>query len=166
MTRGATWPVAAQARDAEGHYLLARATGRAAQAVGVRERIRFGGVVRDKALAALAINPNHAGALHILGMWHAEILRLGGVQRFVARQFLGGAVFSEASWDQAQRLLERAVAAEPARIVHHVDLGVILKDRGDTAGARAQFDWIARAPAIEFNDAHFQQQAATERRKM
>ncbi len=158
--------VAARPGDAEGHFALARATGRAALAVGPRARLSYGNIVRSEALAALAIAPNHAGALHVMGMWNAEVMRLSGVLRFIARNFLGGAVMGEASWDGAQRYLERAVAAEPARIVHRLDLGIILRDRRNADGARAQFDWIARATATDVNDAHYKQQAATERRKL
>jgi hypothetical protein len=153
-------------RGADGHYVLAAATGRAALAVGSRERINYGKIVRNEALASLAIAPNHAGALHVMGMWNAEVMRLPGVLRFIARKFLGGEVFSEASWELAERYLERAVAAEPNRIVHHLDLGMILRDRGKTEAARAQFDWIARAAITDFNDPHYKLQAAAERRKM
>ena len=158
--------VAANPRDATGHFALARATGRAALAVSSRERVNYGKVVRSEALAALAIAPDHPGALHVLGMWNAEVMRLPAVLRFIARKFLGGEVFGEASWDKAQRNLERAVAVEPGRIVHHLDLGLILRDRGDAAGARAQFDWIARAPLGDVNDRNYKVQAANERRKL
>jgi len=158
--------VAAVPRDAEGHFALARATGRAALAVGARQRIDYGRIVRTEALAALSIAPNHAGALHVMGMWNAEVMRLPGVLRFIARTFLGGAVFSEASWDLAQRYLEQAVAAEPNRIVHRLDLGMILRDRGSIDGARAQFEWIARAAVADINDPHYKLQASTEWRKL
>jgi tetratricopeptide (TPR) repeat protein len=169
FTRGrkhAEGAVAVNPRGADGHYVLAAATGRAALAVGSRERINYGKIVRNEALASLAIAPNHAGALHVMGMWNAEVMRLPGVLRFIARKFLGGEVFSEASWELAERYLERAVAAEPNRIVHHLDLGMILRDRGKTEAARAQFDWIARAAITDFNDPHYKLQAAAERRKM
>ncbi len=152
--------------DAEGHFALARATGRAALAVGVRQRISYGKLVRNEALAALALAPDHAGALHVMGLWNAEVMRLPGLLRFIARTFLGGEVFSEANWNLAQRYLERAAAAEPNRIVHRLDLGMVLRDRGDIAGASTQFEWITRAVATDFNDPHYKQQAATEWRKL
>lgn len=158
--------VTVRAQDAEGHFALARATGRAALSVGGRRRIDYGKIVRSEALAALAVAPNHAGALHVMGMWNAEVMRLNGALRFVARNFLGGAVLSEASWSLAQRYLERAVAAEPNRIVHRLDLGMVLRDRGDISGASEQFGWIGRAAVTDFNDPSYKQQAATEWRKL
>lgn len=169
FTRGRKHAEAALAVNpggADGHYVLAAATGRAALAVGSRERINYGKIVRREALAALAIAPHHAGALHVMGMWNAEVMRLPGVLRFIARKFLGGEIFSEASWELAQGYLARAVATEPNRIVHRLDLGMILLDRGNREAARAQFDWIARAATTDFNDPHYKLQAAAERRKL
>jgi len=158
--------VASDPRRADGHFALARALGRTALAVPARERVNYGKLVRREALAALAIAPDHPGALHVMGVWNAEVMRLSAMQRFIARKFLGGEVFGEASWGNAQRDLERAVAVEPGRIVHHLDLGLILRDRGDAAGARAQLDWIARAPVTDVNDRNYKVQAANERRKL
>jgi hypothetical protein len=41
-----------------------------------------------------------------------------------------------------------------------LDLGRVYKDRGDKAKAREQFEWIAKAPATEFNDKNYQEEAA------
>lgn len=151
--------VAARPNDAEGHFVLARALGRKAQSLGSKERVKYAGDVRGHALEALKHEPQHAGALHIMGMWNAEVMRLSGVTRFMAKNFLGGKVFDSASWDDAQRYLEQAVAAEPNRLIHRVDLAEVLLDRGDKPRARQQIDAIRRAPAAEANDARYKRQA-------
>ena len=146
--------------DAEGHFSLARALGRRALSVGVRDGIRLSGVIRDEALAALAINSAHPGALHVLGMWNAEILRINGLSRLFARTFLGARVFSLASWDEAQRLMEASVRYDPGRIVHRLDLAGIYADRGDRTRARELYVWIASAPLVDPNDDLYKRQAA------
>ncbi len=118
--------------------------------------------MRNEALAALAIEPRHAGALHVMGGWNAEIMRLNGLSRLVAKRFLGGKVFDEANWDNAQRYLEQAVAADSGRIVHRLDLGAVYADRHQTAQAIEQFEWIARAPVTDYNDPNYKK--AAERR--
>ncbi|HVT39385.1 MAG TPA: hypothetical protein VHE78_10090 [Gemmatimonadaceae bacterium] len=158
--------IAANPRDAEGHFSLARAFGRKALSVGTMDRIKFSKIVRSEALAALALDSTHAGALHVLGMWNAEIMRVNGFARAIARTFLGAGVFSLASWDEAQRLLEKSVQVDPDRIVHHLDLGLIYADRGDKVRAAQQFDWIARAPAREYNDELYKKQAIDRQRKL
>ena len=152
--------VRARPGDADGHFSLARAAGRRAlSAGGVRERIRFSRIIRESALAALKINSTHAGAMHVLGMWNAEIMRLSGLSRTFARAFLGADAFNLASWDEAQRLLESAVRHEPRRIIHRLDLAGIYADRGDSARAREQYEWIRSAPVVDPNDDVYKRQA-------
>ncbi|HEY0778126.1 MAG TPA: tetratricopeptide repeat protein [Gemmatirosa sp.] len=151
--------ITARPTGAEGHFVLATALGRTAQTLGARDRIRYASDVRTQALEALKYDPRHAGALHVMGMWNAEVMRLSGISRFMAKNFLGGQVFSSASWDDAQRYLEQAVQIEPQRITHRIDLAQVYLDRGDKAKAREQLDAIAAAPARELNDANYKRQA-------
>jgi len=152
--------VTANPNDAEGHFQLARAIGRNALTMGSRDRVKFASVVRDEALTALKLDPKHAGALHVMGVWNAEVMRLSGFTRLIAKNLLGGRVFGEASWDNAQRYLEEAVAAEPDRITHRLDLGMVYADRGLKDKAREQFEWIANAPIVEYNDRNYKEEAA------
>jgi tetratricopeptide (TPR) repeat protein len=146
-------------QDAEAHFHLARALGRRALSVGVRDRVKFATEVRAEALEALRLNPNHPGGLHVMGMWNAEVMRLNGVQRFFAKNVLGGRVFGEASWDKAVSYMERSVAVDPDRIVHHLDLGKIYADLGDKAKARAQLELVVRGRRVDFNDPAYQREA-------
>ena len=152
--------VAANPNDAEGHFQLARAIGRNALTMGTRDKIKYAGVVRDEALAALRLDPKHAGALHVMGVWNAEVMRLNGISRMIAKNFLGGQVFGAASWDSAQVYLERAVANDPNRITHHLDLAAVYADRGNKAKAIEEYEWIGRAPVMEYNDRRYKEIAA------
>lgn len=152
--------VAANPNDAEGHFELSRALGRYALTLGSRDRIKFAKDIRQQALDVLKLNPKHAGALHVLGMWNAEIMRLNGFTRMIAKNFLGGAVFGEANWDNAQKYLEQAVQEDPNRITHHRDLAGVYADRGLKAKAIEQYEWIVRAPITEYNDKHYKDEAA------
>jgi tetratricopeptide (TPR) repeat protein len=151
--------VAANPNDAEGHFQLARALGRTALTMGTRDKIKYAGEVREQALDALKINPKHAGALHVMGMWNAEVMRLNGLSRMIAKNFLGGEVFGEASWDNAQRYLEEAVALDPNRITHRLDLAGVYADRSLEEKAIEQYQWIGRAPVTDFNDPRYKEEA-------
>src|SRR5512132_501999 len=151
--------VAANPDDAESHFQLALALGRTAQRMGAREKIKLAGEVREHALAALRRDPRHSGALHVMGVWNAEVMRLSGFSRVIAKNFLGGRIFDEASWDRAQKYLEDAVALEPARITHRVDLAAIYADRGQKGKAVEQYEWIASAPVMAYNDRNYKAEA-------
>jgi tetratricopeptide (TPR) repeat protein len=155
-----------QPDDAEGHFAFARALGRRALSVGTRHRIRYSQLIRSEALTALKADGTHAGALHVLGMWNAEIMRVNGLARVVARTFLGADVFSLASWEEAQRLLEASVQHDPQRIVHRLDLAGIYADRGDKSRAREMYLWIASAPTVEPNDDLYKRQAAEQLKRL
>ncbi|MGZ8377089.1 MAG: hypothetical protein ACXW61_01525 [Gemmatirosa sp.] len=158
--------VEANPAHAEGHFLLARALGRTAQTLGSRDRVKYAGDVRKHALESLRIDPKHPGALHVMGSWNAEIMRLSGMTRFMAKNFLGGKVFDSASWDDAQRYLEQAVATEPNRLVHRIDLAEVYADRKNTAKAREQVEYILKAPTSEANDAKYKRQAEALQKKL
>jgi tetratricopeptide (TPR) repeat protein len=152
--------VAANPGDAEGHFHLARALGKRALSLGVRQRIKYATEVRAHALDCLKIDPKHAGCLHVMGVWNAEVMRLNGFTRMIARNLLGGKVFGSANWADAQRYLEESVANEPNRIVHHLDLAAVYKDRDDKVKARAQYQAVIDLPIADYNDKHYKAEAA------
>jgi len=145
--------------DAEGHFNLARALGKNALSQGPRARIKYAKDVRTEALECLRINPKQAGCLHVMGMWNAEVMRLNGFTRMLAKNFLGGKIFDSASWAEAKRYMEESVAAEPDRIVHHVDLAGVYRDTGDKEKARAEWQAAMRLPNRDYNDRHYKAEA-------
>jgi tetratricopeptide (TPR) repeat protein len=150
--------VAANANGADGRFILSVALGRTALSVSSRERVKYAAEIHDQAAAAVKIDPRHAGALHVLGVWNAEIMRLNGITRFAARNFLGGKIFDRASWADARRYMEAAVAADPGRITHRLDLAQIYADNGDRPKAKTTCEEAIRMPTMEFNDTRYKQQ--------
>jgi len=149
--------VKADPNSSQAHFALAKALGRVALSKGKREKVTYAREVHDEVGAALRLDQTNAGALHVLGMWNAEIMRLNRVERWAAKNLLGGGVLGEASWDSAQQYLERAVAIEPNRITHRLDLAAVYADRGATDKAREQYEMIARLPITDYNDPHYKQ---------
>ncbi len=151
---------------AEGHFAMARALGRAALSVGVRDRVKYATEIRQHGLAALAADPNHPGALHVLGVWNAEVMRLNGVERFFAKNVLGGKVFGSASWKDAVTYMERAVEVDPARLTHKLDLAKIYLDLKEKAKARAQLEAVVAGRATDVNDPAYKREAESLLRRM
>ncbi len=158
--------IAVKPTEAEAHFHLARALGREALSVSVRERTKYALDVRTTALKVLEIDPRHAGAMHVLGRWHAEVMRLNGFTRMIAKTFMGGKVFDEASWGEAIRLLQGANAREPNRTVHQLALAQIYRDAGEGAKARAMFEAAIAAPLWDINDEKYKAEARRELRAL
>ena len=151
--------IQANPQGAEGHFNLARSLGRAALALGPKDRVKYATDVRNQALEALKLDPKHPGALHVMGMWNAEVMRLNGPTRWIAKNILGGQVFGSANWNNAVRYMEEAVAVDPNRISHHIDLAEIYRDTDNKARAREEFQKVLSLPATDYNDRFYKQRA-------
>lgn len=162
----ATHAVEVNPGGADGHFVLAEALGRMALTLGARERVNYAGKVRDQALACLKADPKHSGCLHVMGVWNAEVMRLNGFTRLIARRFLGGSVFGEASWANARRYLEEAVTTDPRRIVHRLDLAKVYADMDLKSAAKTEFEAVVSGELIDYNDPSYKTEAAAALKKL
>jgi regulator of microtubule dynamics protein 3 len=151
---------------ADGHFALAAAIGRASLSLGKKDRIRRAAVIRREAMRTLALNPTHDGAYHILGRWNAEIMRISGISRFFAKNFLGAGVFNQASWAKAIYNMEKAAELDPGRIYHRLELAEIYADRSRVKEADEQLRMIDSLPVREVMDSVYKRDAAALRRKL
>ena len=164
--RHASRAVESDSMGADGHFALAAAIGTGSILLPQDARIRRAGSIRREALKAIALNPRHDGAYHILGRWNAEIMRLSGISRFFARNFLGASVFKQASWKKAIAFMEKAAELDPGRIQHHLELARIYADRKRGADAEAQLHLVESLPAREIMDTILKRQGGELRRKL
>jgi tetratricopeptide (TPR) repeat protein len=164
--RHARQAIAARPETADGHFLLAQALARGSLGRSRRERIAVAEEIHREALRAIQLDPRHDGAYHVLGRWHAQIMRLPAFQRLVARRLLGGGSFGEASWDGAVQNLETAVAIAPRSITHRLDLAEVLVDREQRAAAVAQLDTVLALPEVDPMDAVYKQRAGALRARI
>lgn len=152
--------VKADSTGPDGHFILAAAIGRASLTKSKKERVKRAAEIRNEALKALALDPNHDKAYHVLGRWNAEIMRLSGLTRFFAKTFLGGAVFDAASWQGAIDNMQKAVALNPESVYHRLDLAEIYVDVDRYSDARQQLTEIAELPVFDAADPGYQAEAA------
>ena len=151
--------VAIDPRRAEALFVLSNAVGRAALTKSPKERVKSANEIYDFSTAALGIDHRHDGAYHVLGRWNAEIMRLSGLSRFFAKNLLGAGIFSQASWEAAVSNMERAVALDPARLYHRLELAEIYVDRKRYDDARSELAQLAALPDREIMDSVYRRQA-------
>ena len=128
--------------------------------------MKYAGKVRDQAMECLRIDPKHAGCLHVMGVWNAEVMRLNGFTRMIARNFLGGQVFSQASWANARSYLEQAVTNDPRRIVHRLDLAKVYADMGLASLAKTEYQAVISGELVDYNDPRYKAEAAEALKKL
>jgi tetratricopeptide (TPR) repeat protein len=158
--RYATRAVAANPDGSDGFFALANAIGRTSLTLGKKERVRRAAEIRNAALRAIELNPRQDGAFHVMGRWNAEIMRLSSFQRFFAKTFLGGAVFSQASWANGVTYMKQAIEIRPDFIYHHYDLALFYIDTKQWALARQQLALIPALPLIDVMDPVWKEEAA------
>jgi tetratricopeptide (TPR) repeat protein len=137
--------------SADAHIALAIVLGRLTNDAGGKKKIALSKELKFEADAALAIEPEHPGALHILGRWNYGIASLSWFERSIAKVVYGG-VPAGASMDVAKSYFERAVAADPNAPLNHYWLGETLIKLDDYAGARAQLNECIVLPDVFWDD--------------
>jgi len=113
-------------RDAHAHYLYAVSIGQRLELSGTREKVRLGQQCREQAELALTLDPDHPGALHVLGRLHAGTMRLSRITRFVA----SAEALEGASWENAEHYFTRAGELEPSNPRHWTELAQLYLDTG------------------------------------
>jgi tetratricopeptide (TPR) repeat protein len=145
--------------NARALFALGLVLGNTALSRGIRGRVRLAGEIRELALRAIAADSALDGPHHLLGRWNYEVLQLSGFERFIARSLLGGGVLGEASWPEARRELEQAVALDSTRIYHRLDLARVYLARKDTRAAESQLQEIGRLPVRVAADSTYRREA-------
>jgi tetratricopeptide (TPR) repeat protein len=146
--------------DAEGWFQLGKANGRLALFRGGKKKVEMSREVKDEFEKALAINPDHPGALHGLARWHREVANLPWVLKTAAKIIYGG--LPPASNEQAIELFRKAITMEPDNIIHHLELGKTLLEVKDKEGARAEFQKALALPVVRADDPEWQEEARSE----
>jgi len=162
IVRARSYAERAKATDpngVEGRYWLAVTSGLLAEEEEGRTKIGLAEEAYREASWVLEVDSLHAGAHHILGRLHAAVMRLNRILRFLARQFIGGEVLGEASWDKAAYHLRRAAELSPEEPVHHLELGVAYLDMGRTADARVALSNTVAAKPLHPADRRYRARA-------
>ena len=111
--------------EAEAHFELGRATGRLAQFKGVLESLNLSSDIKNSFETALELNPNHAGALHGLALWHLEV------------PWIAGGRISE-----MKTFFERAIVVEPDVPTHYVEYAGALIRINEPEAAKALLEQV------------------------
>ena len=127
-------------------YALAVILGLRANAEGGRTKVQLAAALSEQLEVILSAEPDHIGARHMLGRLHAGIRRMGRVNRWLARNVMGGGELADATWEEAEQNLVYAEEQAPWVADHHLQLALLYRDTGRPALAAEE---ISHALAIE-----------------
>ena len=151
--------------SSEAHFFLAVAIGQMTKVVGGKRRIELSKDVQREAEATLSLDPNHAGAMHILGRWNYEVAGIGWLTKVAAKVVYGGAP-PGASYENAKEWFERAIAIRPDMPLNRLWLGETLIKLDDYTGAREQLQMCLALDDVLWDDHLTKAKAAKQLREI
>jgi hypothetical protein len=105
---------------ADGYYAFAVAMGRKALIESGSERIKAVKEIKTNADKAVALNPNHGRAWHVLGKWHYEVSNLNGLEKAALKIIYGG--LPKSSLSESIKCYEKAKQLEPVFALNNLEL--------------------------------------------
>jgi len=107
--------------DCDPHLSVAICLGKLTPLVGNKEGIEASHKIKAEAETAAKLNPKNDFAWHLLGRWNQELAQIGGMTRALAMIVYGA--LPSASYDDAVKYFQKAIALNPNRLIHYVELG-------------------------------------------
>ena len=120
--------------ECDPHLSCAICLGKLTPLVGNKEAIEASHRIKAEAETAAKLNPKNDFAWHLLGRWHQQLAQIGGMTRALALIVYGG--LPSASYDEAVKYFQKAIALNPNRLIHYVELGRTYALMGRKAEAR------------------------------
>ena len=108
-------------KDSDPHLAVAICLGKLSPLLGNKEAIEASHKIKTEAETAAKLNPRDDFAWHLLGRWNQELAQIGGVTRAIAMVVYGS--LPRASYDESVKCFQKAIALNPKRLIHYVELG-------------------------------------------
>jgi len=141
------------ATDADANYVMALAMGRMALIKSGKEKVQHVRDIKKYADAALASNPSHFKALHILGKWHLEVTMLNFAEKAALKVIYGG--LPPASLPLAILNFEKAKAIDPWFVLNYLELAKAYKENGQSDKAIEVLTKMQKLPPKTQDDAGY-----------
>lgn len=99
-----------------------------------KEQVKASLFIRSTCEKAIKLDPNNDNAWHILGRWHRNVTEMGSTKRALA-SFLYDELPAASNAD-AVNCLQKAIAINPSRAMHYIELGRVYAQMEKPAEAR------------------------------
>lgn len=136
--------------DSEAQLSVAITYGKMLPFLGSREQVDASPRIKSAVDTALRLDPRNDTAWHILGRWHRVLADIGGLKRALAGAIYGG--LPKGSNEEAAKALEKAIALNPNRLMHYIELGRVYAQMGRAEEARKFINKGLAMPNLEKDD--------------
>ena len=123
---------------------------------GTKEQVAASGPIKRSADAAIRLDPRNDTAWHILGRWHRNVAAVGGVKRVFGSLIYGS--LPKSTNEAAVACFEKAIAINPQRPMHHIELGRTYAEMGKKDDARRLITKGLAMPDTDKDDPQTKQQ--------
>jgi tetratricopeptide (TPR) repeat protein len=116
--------------NADANYSMAVAMGRMALISSGKEKVQNVREIKKYCDAALATNPNHIRATHVLGKWHYEVSTLNFAEKAALKVIYGG--LPPASLPDAIKYFEKTRSLDASFVLNYLELAKAYKENGQS----------------------------------
>jgi tetratricopeptide (TPR) repeat protein len=138
-------------KEAECSFVMGVAMGRMALVSSIKNKVAASRAIKFYADKAVALNPNHAYALHLLGRYNLEVSRLSSVEILACNQLLGGLPPGDVK--SAIRCFEKCRSIDKNYITNLLDLAYAYEKNKEVAKAKTTIAELLAAPLRMTDDA-------------
>lgn len=151
-------------KDSDAQISPAITYGRMLPYQGNKEQVAATSLIKAAADRAIALNPRNDVAWHVLGRWHQVLANMGAL-----KHMLGGLIYGKlpsTTNEAAIVCFERAIAINPNRLRHYIELGRTFAQMGKSAEARKYIEKGLSMSNIEKDDAELKQRGREDLAKL
>lgn len=112
------------------HYSFALALARENENAGSKEKIANAKEIKAECDKVIAIDPNEAGAYHVMGRWHRTFAGFSGFEKAMVNTFFGGTP-EGGSYKDALEMFQTAIKIEPWYMLHTYELAMTYHEMGN-----------------------------------
>ncbi len=122
-------------------------------------KVQIGAEFNREVDAVLALDPEHAGARHLLGRLYAGLLRSNELTQWIAQNLMGGGEREKPTWEAAEEHLVFAEERAPDVLGHHLQLAALYADTDRAELALQELEHVLQRPAVHPLESAEQEQA-------
>lgn len=141
--------------DSEAQLSPAITYGKMLPIQGSKEQVDASPRIKAAADKAIRLDPRNDVAWHVLGRWHQALANISGLKRAV-----GGLIYGKlptTTNEAAVACFEKAIAINPNRLRHYIELGRTYAQMGKNAEARRFIGKGLAMPNMEHDDPELKQ---------